>query len=300
MNSSLTPIEWILENLEPAARMFHVGQYCGEWKASAQGFARASFHWITAGQCWLHSTTAPSRALYQGDAVFIFQDHEHWLSSTSRVEQLERTTTGGMQPFGTADSDTVGLVCGFFDFSGGLDEWVIQSLPACLVLRADDEGMPQASSIFRLIQEETQRQPAPSHTILQHLSDLLLIYTLRTRLSDIGQLGGLLGLLGSAQFRPLFNQLIEAPAKEWTLDSMAAVTGLSRSAFFKHFSEHAGQSPGQVVLTLRMHHARKLLQQDHSVAEVAEAIGYQSIAAFTRAFKKYSGQSPGVFRRTKK
>lgn len=78
---------------------------------------------------------------------------------------------------------------------------------------------------------------------------------------------------------------------------MAACTGLSRSAFFKRFSELCGQSPGQVLLMIRMRHACGLLKADQTVAEVSLAAGYQSVAAFTRAFHKVTGQQPGAYRR---
>lgn len=98
-------------------------------------------------------------------------------------------------------------------------------------------------------------------------------------------------------FSSLLEQLIEHPERPWTLESMAACTGLSRSAFFKRFSEQAGQSPGHVLLALRMRHACRLLQTGHTVEQVCAAVGYQSIAAFTRAFTKAIGVQPGAYRK---
>jgi len=95
----------------------------------------------------------------------------------------------------------------------------------------------------------------------------------------------------------LLVQLIEQPGQAWTLESMAACTGLSRSAFFKRFNELAGQSPGQVLLALRMRHASQLLQAGNTVEQVGAQVGYQSVAAFTRAFAKAVGVQPGAYRR---
>lgn len=67
--------------------------------------------------------------------------------------------------------------------------------------------------------------------------------------------------------------------------------------FFKRFSELAGQSPGQVLLALRMRHASQLLQAGHTVEQVGAQVGYQSVAAFTRAFAKAVGVQPGAYRR---
>jgi len=98
-------------------------------------------------------------------------------------------------------------------------------------------------------------------------------------------------------FAPLLEQLIQRPGEAWPLESMAALTGLSRSAFFKRFNELAGQSPGQVLLALRMRHACQLLKANQTVEQVGAAVGYQSIAAFTRAFTKAVGLQPGAYRK---
>jgi len=74
-------------------------------------------------------------------------------------------------------------------------------------------------------------------------------------------------------------------------------TGLSRSAFFKRFNELAGQSPGQVLLALRIRHACQLLKTNHAAEQVCAAVGFQSIAAFTRAFAKAVGVQPGAYRK---
>jgi len=79
---------------------------------------------------------------------------------------------------------------------------------------------------------------------------------------------------------------------------MAACTGLSRSAFFKRFNELCGQSPGQVLLMMRMRHACELFKNDQTVADVSLAVGYQSVAAFTRAFHKVTGIQPGAYRKS--
>lgn len=110
-------------------------------------------------------------------------------------------------------------------------------------------------------------------------------------------LGGLAALGRQPAFAHLLEQLIARPAEPWTLESMAACTGLSRSAFFKRFNELCGQSPGQVLLMMRMRHACQLFKNDQTVADVALEVGYQSVAAFTRAFHKVIGQQPGAYRK---
>jgi AraC-like DNA-binding protein len=148
-----------------------------------------------------------------------------------------------------------------------------------------------------LILQECQRTPAPSSALLERLCHLLFLYVLRQQVLDNTALGGLAALGRQPAFAHLLEQLIARPAEAWTLESMAACTGLSRSAFFKRFNELCGRSPGQVLLMMRMRHACQLFKQDQTVAEVALAVGYQSVAAFTRAFHKVTGQQPGAYRK---
>lgn len=298
MNSSSPLIDWLLESLELDASLFHVGRYCGGWHSSTQGLARASFHVVVQGHCWLHiEGHEQGIRLDTGDALFLLQDLNYRLSSapeSALAGQLPRQTMQALEPLA---EDGTGLVCGFFHFQPGLSALIIEAMPGWLILRACDAGASAARSVFELILQECQRTPAPSDALLERLSHLLFLYVLRQQVGNNPNLGGLVALARQPALSGLLQQLIEHPEQPWTLESMAACTGLSRSAFFKRFSEHAGQSPGHVLLALRMRHACQLLQTGHTVEHVCAAVGYQSIAAFTRAFNKAIGVQPGAYRK---
>lgn len=174
---------------------------------------------------------------------------------------------------------------------------IVDTLPAWIILRAGDPSLTAARNLFELILQECERLPAPSSALLERLCHLLFLYVLRQQVLDNSALGGLAALARQPAFADLLEQLIARPADAWTLESMAACTGLSRSAFFKRFNELCGQSPGQVLLMMRMRHACQLFKQNQTVADVAVAVGYQSVAAFTRAFHKVTGQQPGAYRK---
>jgi AraC-like DNA-binding protein len=202
-----------------------------------------------------------------------------------------------MQALDSEAQDGVGLVCGFFHFKSGLSSLIIDGLPDWIILRAGDPSLNAARALFDLILQECQRQPAPSSTLLERLSHLLFLYVLRQQATDNQNLGGLVALAKHPTFAPLLEKLIEHPEQPWPLETMAACTGLSRSAFFKRFNELARQSPGQVLLVLRIRHACQLLKANNTVEQACAAVGYQSIAAFTRAFTKSIGVQPGAFRK---
>ncbi|HEX4549824.1 AraC family transcriptional regulator [Pseudomonas sp.] len=298
MISSSPLVDWLLESLELDASLFHVGRYCGGWHASTHGLARASFHLIVQGHCWLHiDGHEPALRLDAGDAVFLLRDLDYRLSSAEQPSLAQALPRQTMTTLERDAEDGVGLVCGFFHFKSGLSSLIIDGLPDWIILRAGDPSSSAARALFELILQECERLPAPSSTLLERLSHLLFLYVLRQQMADNQRLGGLVALARNPQFAPLLDQLIEQPQLPWSLESMAARIGLSRSAFFKRFNELAGQSPGQVLLALRIRHACQLLRANHTVEQVCAAVGYQSIAAFTRAFAKSVGVQPGAYRK---
>jgi AraC family transcriptional regulator, activator of mtrCDE len=298
MNSSNTLLDWLLDSLELDTSLFHIGRYCGGWHASTHGLASASFHLIVQGQCWLHIDGNPNPiSLNNGDAVFLLQDLSYRLSGEATAAAAQECPRRPMLPLDTEATDGVGLVCGFFHFHSGLSAMIVDALPNWIILRAGDPSLVAARNLFELILQECQRAPAPSSVLLERLCHLLFLYVLRQQVMDNTDLGGLAALARQPAFTGLLERLIAQPAEPWTLESMAACTGLSRSAFFKRFQELSGQSPGQVLLMMRMRHACQLFKSNQTVADVSLAVGYQSVAAFTRAFHKVTGQQPGAYRR---
>lgn len=298
MISSCHLVDWLLEGLELDASLFHVGRYCGGWHASTQGMGRASFHLVVQGHCWLHLDGQPEPIrLDSGDAVFLLRDLAYRLSSDADPVDACAQPRRTMQPLDLDAGDGVGLVCGFFQFQSGLSSLIVEGLADWILLRASDPAGSAARALFELILEECRRQPTPSQTLLERLTHLLFLYVLRQQANGGQSLGGLIALARQPAFAGLLERLIEDPGQSWSLESMAACTGLSRSAFFKRFNELAGQSPGQVLLALRMRHACQLLRAGNTVEQVGAQAGYQSVAAFTRAFAKAIGMQPGAYRK---
>ncbi|MBA1205126.1 AraC family transcriptional regulator [Pseudomonas capeferrum] len=298
MISASPLVDWLLARLDMDASLFHVGRYCGGWHASTEGMGRASFHLVVQGSCWLHVDGHPDAiCLESGDAVFLLRDLGYRLSSAQDPLDACAQPRRPMEPLEATASDGVGLVCGFFDFHCGLSSLIVEGLGDWIILRAGDPAVSAARALFELILEECRRSPAPSQNMLERLTHLLFLYVLRQHVGEQPDLRGLIALARHAAFAPLLERLIEQPDQPWTLESMAACTGVSRSAFFKRFNETAGLSPGQVLLAVRMRHACQLLRAGTTVERAGAAAGYQSVAAFTRAFAKAVGVQPGAYRK---
>lgn len=289
----------LLDGLRWRATVFHVGQYCGRWRATTAGRARASFHLVLEGRCWLHRPGQPSLALATGDGVLLPRDVPHVLSPYSdgaiacepQAMQPLTATPGGL--------GATGLACGFFDFEGPLHPLLLAALPAHVLLRADEAGGAGAAALFPLMLAEARRQDSAPSALMDRLCGLLFFYALRRAAQQGAAPQGLWALLRRPGFAPLLLDLLAQPELAWTVEQMARRVHLSRAAFFRQFGEACGQSPLQFLLLLRMQLAAQRLEQGEPIARAAEAVGYASYAAFARAFKRVVGEQPGAWQRAR-
>lgn len=301
-------VDWLLSGIEWQTTVFHVGQYCGRWRASTQGRGLASFHAVLRGHCHLHRPGHPAVALGPGDAVFLLRDEAHHLSPSA--DDAADGRPSAMRATQPVDPDGTALACGFFQFAGALSAWMVSALPQPLVLRAngDDADLRHAAQTFELMRAEADRSAcgfsdepgdAPS-PLIERLASLLFFYVLRHAVRhDVGAAdhAGLWALVRRPAFSGLLEQMLRSPGADWSVEKMAAAVHMSRAGFFRQFSQACGEPPAQFVLRLRMQLAAQRLQRGDSVTRAAEHVGYQSNAAFTRAFRRMLGEQPGAYQR---
>jgi len=108
---------------------------------------------------------------------------------------------------------------------------------------------------------------------------------------------GLWTLARSPGLAPLLERMLQSPGDHWTVEKMAAAVHMSRASFFRQFIETSGEPPAQFLQRLRMQLAAQRLHGGDSITRAAEHVGYQSNAAFTRAFKRVLGEQPGAYQR---
>uniref|UniRef100_UPI0006482625 cupin domain-containing protein n=1 Tax=Delftia sp. ZNC0008 TaxID=1339242 RepID=UPI0006482625 len=149
-------IDGLLNGLQWRASVFHVGQYCGRWRASTAGRARACFHLILDGRCWLHLPGQPSVELQPRDGVFLSRDVPHFISPYADPDMA--CAPQAMRPAtGDAGIGETALACGFFTFEGPMRGLLVDAFPDHLVLRGDDHAMSGASMLFDLMRAEALR-----------------------------------------------------------------------------------------------------------------------------------------------
>ncbi|HEX5394100.1 MAG TPA: AraC family transcriptional regulator, partial [Rhodocyclaceae bacterium] len=203
-----------------------------------------------------------------------------------------------MGPIDCEVQESVALACGFFDFKSGLDDVFLGPLPDYVVVTKRSGQLQELRPLFDLILAEARTSNEEASPLITRLVDLLFFYVIRhvCRRNEVS--AGLWAILARPEFAALLQAVIADPAKDWTVESMADVAHMSRATFHKRFAQACGNSPSHFLLQVRMRLASRLIERGTSLSRVAEKVGYQSDAAFSRAFKKATGTLPGAYKRS--
>ena len=198
---------------------------------------------------------------------------------------------------GVADAH---LICVFFTCDVRPFNPLLEALPRFMRIGRGTSAATDAllEHFLNLASVESADKRAGAQSVLNKLSELLFIEAVRTYMDQLssGNTGWLSGLRDPLVGRAL-SLLHAQPARSWTLDELAAQSGASRSGLVGRFTQMMGYPPIQYLTRWRMQlAARRLGERGAKVAAVAQEVGYDSEAAFSRAFKKFSGQSPSQWR----
>jgi len=275
-----------------------------------------SYHVITQGRCWAGLADGTHAWLDAGDVVVFPHGDAYALSSApGRVGEQPldagltffRMLAAGQLPRtiveGGGGPERVSLVCGFLGCDVLPFNPILATLPRLLHLRraAATPGGPIDDRVARLVEfalAESRDPRAGSDCVLLRISELLFVEVVRRHLATLGpdQVGWLAGLRDPTVGRAL-RLIHQQPAQPWTLEVLAREAGLSRSVLAERFAHFIGQPPMQYLTRWRMQvAARHLADGAAKVATVALDVGYDSEAAFSRAFKRAVGVSPAAWR----
>jgi AraC-like DNA-binding protein len=271
-----------------------------------------SYHVVTRGACWAALADGEPVALETGD-VLVFPRGDAYMMSIARgmrggptraeVLAFMREMSTGRLPFvvseGGGGPERLELVCGFLGCDMRPFNPLFSTLPPVLHLRA--AFGPRDDPLTRLIEltiaESREHRPG-GESVRVRLSELLFVEVVRRHLATLptGERGWLAALHDPIAGRAL-TMLHQRPAEPWSLDTLAREVGASRSVLAERFTEFVGQPPMQYLTHWRMQMAaRRLDDASAKVASVALEVGYESEAAFSRAFKRIAGVSPSRWR----
>ncbi|MFK8029374.1 MAG: AraC family transcriptional regulator [Gammaproteobacteria bacterium] len=189
------------------------------------------------------------------------------------------------------------LVCGYFSFNRRAAEPLLESLPGTMMLNLGDADSSGARELVQLWMREAAEHELGSDVAVDRFAELVFIQALRCEMKS-GRLAGVIGALADSRLGPILASIHRDPGGAHTLKEMADSSLLSESAFTQRFKKQVGMTPGNYVRHWRMQTAAQLLSDtSKSMAEIADEVGYESEAAFRKAFSSHFEQSPGKFRK---
>ena len=268
------------------------------------------YHLIARGECWGHAVGEEPIRLREGDIIVFPQGAAHVLSSAPgmRAEpDMSRyarpsTSLPLFYELGGGGPDRARIVCCFLGCDDRPYNPLLAALPAVIHLpaAAPETTTGWLATLLGNAARESRNGRPGGENVRERLSELMFVETIRQYLETLppSQTGWLAGLRDPVVGRALA-ALHGEPRRAWTVEGLARVGGVSRSVLAERFAEMVGQPPMQYLALWRMQLASRLLLEGSGVAEVADAVGYESEAAFSRAFKKRVGQSPAAWRRAR-
>lgn len=265
------------------------------------------YHYVVGGEMEVALPDRPTQRLRSGEVVLFPRNDPHLIGSdvgVAPVSAADIVLAGGKRIAETVRHGGGGaaarMVCGFLGCAGALVAPIVANLPASLILRVDDT--PAADwirSTFQYAAHEVAHGQTGSTAVLSKLSELLFVEAVQHYVRGLpdGQTGWLAGLRDAGLSRAL--ALLHADvARAWSVEALAREAGLSRSGLAERFTRVIGVAPMHYLADWRLQVAgQKLKDSDAPLIRIAEQVGYESEAAFSRAFKKKFGAAPATWRR---
>lgn len=271
-----------------------------------------SYHVVTRGSCWGALLGGAPVRLGEGD-VLVFPHGDPYAMSIApgmrggpdiaEVLAFMRQMVAGRLPFtvseGGGGPEQLGLVCGFLGCDVHPFNPLLAALPRLIHMRQTFAARDPLGRLIDFVVTESQDRRAGGECVRLRLSELMFVEVVRRYLAALPpeQTGWLAGLRDRTVGRALA-LLHERPGDAWTLERLAKEAGLSRSALAERFTRLVGEPPMQYLTRWRMQVAARLLADGQAkVFAVGRQVGYDSEAAFSRAFKKAAGTPPAAWRK---
>src|ERR1700742_2922129 len=265
----------------------------------------AHFAMLSRGNCWLNvEGVAEPIPLTGGDFILLARDTSIVMRDSPRTSpkstfrEAAAKAKSNVAHCGGGGAPTT-IVCGSLSFDRASLKPVTQLLPSFILIKADQARTLALHNTMQSLASEMAEQAPGSEVVASRLAEVLFIQVLRAHIASGPERNkGWLRAIFDRQIGPALSAIHARVNTPWTVESLAAAAGMSRSAFAARFKELLGQTPLEYVTGWRMQKAIKLLEQrDKKLIEIARLVGYESDAAFSKAFKRVVGANPGRYLR---
>ena len=308
---SSDPLGEILHLLKLTGTFYCQSRLSAPWGIEVPAFEDVmTFAVVTGGRCWLTIGNDDPLLVEQGNLVLLTGATKHSFRSapdaaTRTLDELPvRKITDVYETLDYGGGgETTTLMYGIVRIDHAASGMLMDLLPGVLKIDTwNEESGGWLQGTLQFIAREARALNPGGEAVLTRLADVLVIEAIQRWINTAPDANR--GWLEGARDRQIGRAIVaihRAPADDWTVDGLARVAGMSRSAFSARFTGLIGQPAMQYLTTWRMHLARdRLLQTSQSITTIAADLGYRSEPAFCRAFKRVFRQPPGQVRRQQK
>lgn len=290
----------VVAKLDLRAEVYLEGHFCGNWAVNTSGLRKIPFHLIAYGEAWLHLDNQPPKRMSAGDMVIFPTDDEHIISNAIEIEPNQKFNQIPPPVENLGEVRDTGMICGFFEFKHQVSWPLLNSLDPVILLGLQQlSETPSLRLLIDLLLNELRRQEAGFHACVNQISYLLFIEILRLQIQQGKVKEGMLAALFDPKINGTLAAIHNQPDKPWTLEQLAKHALMGRSTFAQYFHEKVGMPAMQYLAQWRMARATNLLRTtEMSIAQIAEAVGYETESAFRKAYKNRVGIPPGQERKS--
>jgi len=297
----MDPLSHVLKLLRPESYAIRGLDAGGDWSIAFPAGEGIKCYALQSGTCWLAMDGLDQPVqIVAGDCVLLPRGHAFRFYSKPDAPSIDAIPLFSAFEVGTVAVVNGGGNCrglgGYFTFTGLYSDLLLTMLPTIVHFQRDTDKDALRWYLERLMQE--LHDPHPGGVLIaQHLAQTILIQALRLHVLDDSRQGvGWLFALRDRQMSAVLAAIHDQPGQSWTLESLAALAGMSRSSFAARFNAMVGESAIGYLTRWRMHLAAdRLCQFRTPVSVLADTLGYASESAFGAAFKRVIGQSPRVY-----
>jgi AraC-like DNA-binding protein len=301
------PLSDVLATLSVTCSVFCLSELPAPWGFRVEGTASAKFHIILEGSACLTVPDHGTSSLREGDLVLLPSGNEHAISdaAASTVTELESLVqsyplTDDRRLRWPGDGELTRLLCGAFSLGEKGTAGLLSYMPD--VVHIDGRSTAAAtwlSPILRSLEFEAEDGKLGARALQDKIAEVFVTQAVRSWLLA-GEQSGLVipALVSTDEIVAAAVSMLQGEIERgWTIDQLASAVALSRSSFVIRFRREMGESPMRYLTRLRMSRAAALLTTSQlSLYEIAQATGYGTEAALSKAFKRATGHSPGAYR----
>jgi AraC-like DNA-binding protein len=252
------------------------------------------FHVMRTGDGWLITDRAAPAPLHPGDVVFVAAGAEHGISRTPcTLDELPPIKMADVPP--PPSPVDFEFLCGSYLFPDGRVPGLLHRMPGVVSFTPDYGRHPELRTVVEMLAADFTARGPGSAVTRAALIDLMVVHILR----HLQERGGheLAPLTVDSGLADALRAIHEQPERQWTVQRLSAVAGMSRTTFIRRFREATGTSPMAYLTDWRLSSAAGLLVETTApLTAVARRSGYATPFAFTHAFRRKYGVPPGRYR----